>query len=143
LLVAARERKNWRFDAWRLDGERAERRADLVQLFAVAHDPERGKPVERSKGCVFTYGEAGGQALRMPVRRHEGGLLQKFLDFQRTSLKIDRPFGRLKPGEGPHQLRLAIALHSGHADDLPPRHFERYVVKSSTGQRLYGKDHLS
>jgi len=46
-------------------------------------------------------------------------------------LKIYQPFGRLKPGKRPHQFRLAIAFHSGHADDLPPRYLEGYVMKSS------------
>ena len=73
---------------------------------------------------------------------HEGRLLQKLSGLQRTPLKIYGPFGWLKPGKRPHQFRLAVAFHSGHADDLPPRHLERYVMKSSAAQRLHRKDHL-
>jgi hypothetical protein len=57
-------------------------------------------------------------------------------------LKVDGPFGRLKPGQGSHQLRLAVAFHPGHADDLTPRRVERYVMKSSAAQRLHRKDHV-
>ncbi len=61
----------------------------------------------------------------MPVRGHECGLLQKLFGFQEAPLKVDGPFGRLKPGQGSHQLRLAVAFHPGHADDLTPRRVER------------------
>jgi hypothetical protein len=59
-----------------------------------------------------------------------------------TPLKVYRAFGWLKSGKRPHQFSLAIAFNSGHANDLPPRDFERYVTKSFAAQRLHQKNHF-
>ena len=142
LLVAARQGKNGRFDARSLDIECAEPCADLLQFLLLSHNPELGELVECGKRRVFAHGEARSQAFGVPVRRHEGRRLQKFLGFQRTSLKTYGPLRGLKSGKRPHQFRLAITLDTGDTDDLPSRDLESYVVESFPAEGVRRENHF-
>src|SRR5258705_12712576 len=79
----------------------------------------------------------------MPVRWHECRRLQQFLGFERTPPKADPPFGWLKSGERPHQLGLAVAFHASHADDLPARNIESYVLEAVAAQGTYREDDVA
>src|SRR5690349_12615175 len=79
----------------------------------------------------------------MPVRRHEGRRLQQLLGFERPPPKADPSFGWLKPGERPHQLGLAVAFHTGHAEDLPTRDIEGYVLEAVAAQRAYRENDVA
>src|SRR5258707_6109673 len=79
----------------------------------------------------------------MPVRWHECRRLQQLLGFERTPPKADPPFGWLESGERPHQLGLAVAFHASHADDLPARNIESYVLEAVAAQGTYREDDVA
>ena len=54
-------------------------------------------------------------------------------------MKPDLAFGRLEPGEGTHQLSLAVALDTGHADNLPARHLEGNPVETLAAESAHRK----